>query len=196
MNTVFLLLIVVHKEAAGATCFRVMLENLTWFEINSAKTYISDPKIYVLFPNSLFHLHLCNTVGHKQRNIFPLFYFEAHYKVQHLTRSKLKLCYDRWSVDQSVLLSTPIWGPRPDCYYCQTVVGLLMWGAPSDKRTGLSFTVSARPHQRRHSRVRVPRNSWPCFTVSDSRLPKPGGPGLRTYIPQEQGGPILSPISS
>jgi hypothetical protein len=33
----------------------------------------------------------------------------------------------------------PIWGLRPDLYYCQTVAGLLMWGALSDERTGLSF---------------------------------------------------------
>jgi hypothetical protein len=41
---------------------------------------------------------------------------------------------------------TPIWGLRPDHYYCQTVVGLLMWGALSDERTGLLFarvTVSS-----------------------------------------------------
>jgi hypothetical protein len=44
-----------------------------------------------------------------------------------------------------------------------------------------------------HSRVRVPRDSWPYFTVLDSRLPKPEGPGPRIYIPQEQGGPVLPP---
>jgi hypothetical protein len=47
-----------------------------------------------------------------------------------------------------------IWGPRPDFYYCQTVAGLLMWGAVSDERTGLSFTIAAGPRQRSHSRVR------------------------------------------
>jgi hypothetical protein len=39
--------------------------------------------------------------------------------------------------------------------------------------------------------VRVPRDSWPYFTVSDSRLPQPGGPGLHIYIPQEQRGPDI-----
>jgi hypothetical protein len=34
---------------------------------------------------------------------------------------------------------TPIWGLRPDHYYCWTVAGLLVWGALSDERTGLSF---------------------------------------------------------
>jgi hypothetical protein len=36
-------------------------------------------------------------------------------------------------------------------YYCQTVAGLLMWGALSDERTGLSFTIAAGPRQRSHS---------------------------------------------
>jgi hypothetical protein len=39
-----------------------------------------------------------------------------------------------------------IWGLRPDLYYCLTIAGLLMWGALSDERTGLSFirvTVSS-----------------------------------------------------
>jgi hypothetical protein len=43
---------------------------------------------------------------------------------------------------QSASLSwnkAPIWGLRPDLYYCQTVTGFLMWGALSDEKTGLSF---------------------------------------------------------
>jgi hypothetical protein len=75
----------------------------------------------------------------------------------------------------------------PDFYYCQSVAGFLMWGAPSDKRTGMSFTIAAEPRQRSHSRVRVPRDSWLYFTVSDSRLPQPGGPGPRIYIPPGTG---------
>jgi hypothetical protein len=75
---------------------------------------------------------------------------------------------------QSASLSwnkAPIWGLRPDFYYCQTIAGLLMWNALSDERTGLSFTIVAGPRQRSHSRVRVPWNLRPYFTVSDSRLP-------------------------
>jgi hypothetical protein len=44
--------------------------------------------------------------------------------------------------DQSASLSwnkAPIWGLRPDLYYCMTFAGLLKWGALSDERTGLSF---------------------------------------------------------
>jgi hypothetical protein len=35
----------------------------------------------------------------------------------------------------------PIWGLRPDFNYCLTVVGLLIWSALSDERTGLSFQL-------------------------------------------------------
>jgi hypothetical protein len=49
-----------------------------------------------------------------------------------------------------------IWGLRPDFYYCQTVAGLLICGALSYERTGLSFTISAGPRQRSHSRVPAP----------------------------------------
>jgi hypothetical protein len=48
-------------------------------------------------------------------------------------------------------------------FYCRTeygirriVAGLLIWGALSDERTGLSFTIASGPSQRSHSRVRVP----------------------------------------
>jgi hypothetical protein len=65
----------------------------------------------------------------------------------------------------------PIWGLRPDFYYCQTVADCVMWGGLSDEKTGLSFTIATGPRQRSHSRVRVPEDSWLYFTVSDSRLP-------------------------
>jgi hypothetical protein len=68
-----------------------------------------------------------------------------------------------------------------------------MCGALSDERTSLSFTIAAGPLQRCHSRVRVPRESRPYFTVSDSRLLQPGGPGPRIYIPQQQGGSVMPP---
>jgi hypothetical protein len=41
---------------------------------------------------------------------------------------------------------TPILGLRPDIYHCETVAGLLMWGALSEEKTGRSFarvTVSS-----------------------------------------------------
>jgi hypothetical protein len=60
--------------------------------------------------------------------------------------SESKLCYAR---GQSASLSwnkTPICVSRPDLYYRQTGASLLMWGALSEERTGLSFarvTVSS-----------------------------------------------------
>jgi hypothetical protein len=32
--------------------------------------------------------------------------------------------------------------------------------------------------------------------LSHLRLPQPGGPGSRTYIPQEQGGPVIPPLGT
>jgi hypothetical protein len=57
-------------------------------------------------------------------------------------------------------------GLRPDFYYCQTVAGLLIWGVLSDERTGLSFTIAAVSRQHSHSRVRVPWDSRPYFTLN------------------------------
>jgi hypothetical protein len=78
----------------------------------------------------------------------------------------------------------PIWGLQTDCYYYQPLSGLLMWSALSDERMSLPFTTDACPRQRSHSWVWVQRDSWPYFTVSDLRLPQPGGPGHLIYIPQ------------
>jgi hypothetical protein len=86
---------------------------------------------------------------------------------------------------QSASLSwnkAPIWGLRPDFYYRRTVAGLLMWGALSDERTGLSFTIAAGPCQRSHSLVRAPLDSRPCFTVSDLRLPISSPPTTRRCV--------------
>jgi hypothetical protein len=59
---------------------------------------------------------------------------------------------------------------------------------------GLPFTSDAGPRQRSHSSVRVPRNSWSYFTVTDSRLPLtwrdrspylyPPGAGWPSYTPR------------
>jgi hypothetical protein len=71
----------------------------------------------------------------------------------------------RWSVGQSILVETPIWGPRSDFCYFQTVAGLFMYGALSDERTVLSFTIAVGPCQRNHSLVRVPRDPSPYSHV-------------------------------
>jgi hypothetical protein len=64
----------------------------------------------------------------------------------------------------------PIWGLRPDFYYCQTAAGLLMSGALSDERTGLSFKIAAGPRQISYFWVRVPSfnslNALPFITAT------------------------------
>jgi hypothetical protein len=89
----------------------------------------------------------------------------------HTLESSRDLCYDRRSVGQSVLGYSTHLRLTTRFYYCQTVAGLLTWGALSDERTGLSFTIAAGLRQRSHFRVRVPWDSRPYFTASDSRLP-------------------------
>jgi hypothetical protein len=80
-----------------------------------------------------------------------------------------ELYYDRRSVGQPVLVSSTQLGLTTrflllsdSCWY------LLMWGALSDERTGLSFTIAPGPCQCRHFRVRLPWDSWTYFTVLDS----------------------------
>jgi hypothetical protein len=53
-------------------------------------------------------------------------------KVKVMLRPTVPSASPSWS-------KAPIWGLRPDLYYFGTVAGLLMWGALSDERTGLSF---------------------------------------------------------
>jgi hypothetical protein len=59
-----------------------------------------------------------------------------------LTReSRRESRYDRQSVDQSVLATSPVWSSWPDIKNCLTLTVLLMSGVPSDGRSGLSFVV-------------------------------------------------------
>jgi hypothetical protein len=106
------------------------------------------------------------------------------------SKSKSKLCYDRRSVGQSVLVSNTHLGLTTRFCYCQAVAGLLMWGALSDERTGLPFATAAGPHQRSHSWLR-PAGLVTIFYCL--RFPQPGGPGLSIYILQKQGGPVIPP---
>jgi hypothetical protein len=83
---------------------------------------------------------------------------------------------------QSASLSwykAPIRGLRPD-FYCRTEYGIRNTsdsyaldsvGRLSDERTGLPFVCAAGPCQRSLSRVLVPWDLRPYFTVSDLRLP-------------------------
>jgi hypothetical protein len=76
----------------------------------------------------------------------------------------------------------PIWGLRPDFYYCQRVAGLLMWGALSDEKTGLSFTTAAGPRQ--HSPLRLATTFY-CLRFETSLF-------FTSYDSQGYGGGIRS----
>jgi hypothetical protein len=81
--------------------------------------------------------------------------------------------FPNWTLAVIVLIEHPLW-----------------------QEVRLSYTIAAGLRQRSHSQVRVPQDSWPHFTVSDSKLPQPGGPGPRIYMSQEQSGLVIFPGSA
>jgi hypothetical protein len=64
-------------------------------------------------------------------------------------------------------------------YYSLTVTVLFSWGALPDERIGVSFVYATGPCPRSLSRVRVPWDSGPYFTVSDVRLKSSSPPMTR-----------------
>jgi hypothetical protein len=77
-------------------------------------------------------------------------------------------------------------GSQDKIFISQTAEGLLMLVAIFDVRTDLSFTIAAGPRQCSHCGVRIPQDSRTYFIASDCRLPQPGGPGPRVYIPRNR----------
>jgi hypothetical protein len=95
------------------------------------------------------------------------------------------LYYDRRSVGQSVLVSSPHLELMTRFLLQSDNCGFVDMRRPFWREDGSVVYNCCCLRQRSHAQVRVPRGSWPYFTVSDLRLPKPGGPGLCIYIPQE-----------
>jgi hypothetical protein len=60
------------------------------------------------------------------------------------------------------------------------------------ERMGLSFTTAAGPRQRSYSRIWVPRDSWPYFNVSDSRVPNLEGQ-VPVFMSPRNRGPSYTP---
>jgi hypothetical protein len=88
-----------------------------------------------------------------------LLVFSSHPEFQ-LTGSESESLYGwRFTVNQFVLAPSPL-----RIFFSRLNI-------ISDDRMGLSFTIAAGLCQRIHTRVRVPWDSPPYFTVSDSRLP-------------------------
>jgi hypothetical protein len=99
------------------------------------------------------------------------------------SESESESLYDwRLTANQFILASSPL---RPTTSIFSTYSYSPIVTSVSDERMGPSFTIAVGPRQRSHSRAWVPRDSWPYFTLSDSRLPQPEGPGPYIYIPHE-----------
>jgi hypothetical protein len=87
----------------------------------------------------------------------------------------------RPTVSRPVCLGTkhPFWAYDQIFIACVTVTVWFLWGALYDERSGLSFICASGPCQRSLSRVQVPWDSRPYFTVSDLRLPFSSPPTTR-----------------
>jgi hypothetical protein len=101
--------------------------------------------------------------------------FDCHLKrlPQFLFQSKSKSHCDWRSVSKS-------WCRAPSGAHDQ--IFITVWQLRSCFCGGLSFVYAAGPCQRSLSRVRVPRDSRPYFTVSDLRLPFSSPPTTRRVM--------------
>jgi hypothetical protein len=75
-----------------------------------------------------------------------------------------------------------------DIYGCDSV-GSSFW-----REDGSVVTLATGPHQRSYSRVPFSRDTRPCISVSDKRLPQPVGPDPHTYIPRNRIAQLYSQI--
>jgi hypothetical protein len=103
-----------------------------------------------------------------------------------LTNELQQLLVYGWILELSLSLilrpmaSQPVYlGIKHQIFFTVRHLRVCLYGALSDERTGLSFTIVASPRHRSHFRVQVPWDSWPCFTVSDSSLPFSSSPTTR-----------------
>jgi hypothetical protein len=72
--------------------------------------------------------------------VTKLFYTPGQYTTtkNQLSQSQSHIATDGQSA-WSILVSSPVWGSWPDISYSLTATVLSLWGAPSDKGTGMSF---------------------------------------------------------
>jgi hypothetical protein len=93
---------------------------------------------------------------------------EAPFKLNYFSSQSLSyITTDGQSASLS-LNKAPIWGSWPDFHYCQTIAGLLIWGALSDERTGLSFTMYNELFLLQLSSLQPLWTDWVENTVSSS----------------------------
>jgi hypothetical protein len=117
-----------------------------------------------------------------------------------LSRSKIKLFYRSRSVDESVLVSGTHMEPATiflsfffrHLRVCWCRVPSLTRGLVCNLHVLLGLATAV------NFEVPVPQNWLLYFTISNFRYPQSGGPCLRIYMPQEQGGqlPAIQTIHS
>jgi hypothetical protein len=111
-----------------------------------------------------------------------------------INSSESELLYNlKFIANQFILATSPLRLMTRIFFLIQRFRWYSLCNILSDERMDLTFTIAAGPRQRSHSQILVLRDPWSYFTVSDSRLPQPGGPGPRIYIIQEQHGPVIHP---
>jgi hypothetical protein len=104
-----------------------------------------------------------------------------------LLEEERRLLYDWRPISQYALVSSTLVGLATRYYFlseccCLTFTVLFLWGVLSDERTGSAIcSVIIQWSESRRTRNHT--------LLSHLRLPQPGEPGSRIYIPQEQGGP-------
>jgi hypothetical protein len=109
-------------------------------------------------------------------------------------QSNSELLYDwRFTANQFILAPSPLRITTSNFFLTEPLRSQFLCNVLSGKRMGLSFTTAAGRRQCSHSRIRVPRDSWPYFTNSDPKLHEPGEPGPCIFILQEEEGPVLPP---
>jgi hypothetical protein len=80
-----------------------------------------------------------------------------------------------------------LWDPRPVILFSNWTLAVIVTTSHPLWREDRSVVYNCCClRQRSHSQVWVPRGSWPHFTVSDLRLPQPGGPGPLFISPRNR----------
>jgi hypothetical protein len=108
---------------------------------------------------------------------------------------KLNLIYDRQSVGQSVLVSGSHLEPMTKFLLSDWQLRVSWCGAPSLARGWVCNLLVQLPLGLARA-VTFGYKSYRThdhFLLSHMRLPQPREPGPCTYIPQEQGGPVIIP---
>jgi hypothetical protein len=100
----------------------------------------------------------------------------------------------RPTVSRQVCLGVkPHLGPKTRFLLLSDSYGLVDVGSPLSREDRSVVYNCCWPSPAQSFSGPSPVGLMTIFTISDSRLPQPGGPGSRIYIPLEQGGPVTPP---